>query len=292
MNKPVARLFAVVLLAVKPLHAQSSNPHSAAADVLFNDAMKLIAAGKHEQACLKLDASFRLDPAIVSLFRLAECYEKTGKLDVALSHYLTVVRMATDRAELGRAEFARKRAEAIQTRMPKPEPRPPKTTTDVKAQTPSENQPEKPLQSTASIDKPASVKPTPASAPKRVRQPMLTPQRIGALVAGGAGLVWVVVGTAFGARAFSTWAKVDPVCDGSGYDRCDLPAAKPVWQDASTSAGVSTAGFVAGGISLAAAGVLWFLPTNTPKDSSRQPSIRVIPIASQQILGAAFVGSL
>lgn len=302
MNKPVivlscaAWLAAAALIAVKPSYAQTPAPNVAAADILFKEAMKLVAAGNHEEACVKLDASFRLDPAIVPLFRLAECYENTGKLDAALSHYLTVVRMATDRAEHARAEYARKRAEAIQARRPKPETvpaqTPPQSPQEMKEEEPKAKQPlpEKPLQSTAQPDKPSPAQTVQAPARMRARDPVLTPRRIAALAVGGVGLVGIVVGSVSGARAFSTWKTMDSVCDGNGYDRCDLPTARPIWESASSAATLSTAGFVVSGIGLATAAVLWFLPTNTIENSSRQTGIRVAPLVDAQVQGVVLQG--
>ena len=57
------------------------------ADVLFNDAVELMKAGKFPQACPKLVASQRLEPRLGTLFTLAECHAHEGKIASAVARY-------------------------------------------------------------------------------------------------------------------------------------------------------------------------------------------------------------
>ena len=95
-------------------------------------------------------------------------------------------------------------------------------------------------------------------------------QRVLALAAGGVGVAGVVVGSIFGLIASSTWSQAQSDCGAAC--RANAPA-RSEESDARTAATVSTVGFVAGGIGLAAGAVLWF--TAPPATSRAASSARV-----------------
>ena len=66
----------LVLLVSGAVQAQPSAQDAAAARALFEQARKLLADGKPEQACPKLEESQRLDPGIGTLFNMADCHER------------------------------------------------------------------------------------------------------------------------------------------------------------------------------------------------------------------------
>ncbi|HLV22469.1 MAG TPA: hypothetical protein VKZ49_16360 [Polyangiaceae bacterium] len=68
-----------VLFGSPPLHAQSGAANQAAAEALFDQAMQLMQAGRHAEACPKLVESQKLDPAVGTLLYLADCYERTDR---------------------------------------------------------------------------------------------------------------------------------------------------------------------------------------------------------------------
>lgn len=69
----------------------------ALAETLFVEGRKLMAAGKHADACPKFEASNREDPSAGTLMNLAICYEKTGRTATAWATYKeTVVRAGTE----------------------------------------------------------------------------------------------------------------------------------------------------------------------------------------------------
>ncbi|HHH27793.1 MAG TPA: hypothetical protein ENK57_05530, partial [Polyangiaceae bacterium] len=57
------------------------------AEILFDQGLKDMLAGKYDTACPALAESFRLDPAPGALFTLAECEMGRGRLATAQTHY-------------------------------------------------------------------------------------------------------------------------------------------------------------------------------------------------------------
>jgi hypothetical protein len=89
----------------------------AIAEGLFDEGRKLLDEGKLEEACAKLEASNRMDPAVGTLLNLGDCNEKRGRLATAWSNFRAAASLANTRLDPTRAEFARKRAEALQPRL-------------------------------------------------------------------------------------------------------------------------------------------------------------------------------
>ena len=93
-------------------HAQSSN--QVAAEALFREARKLLDAGQFREACEKLEASRRLDPAAGTLLNLARCREKIGQTATAWATYHEAIRAAKAAGQRDREKAARERAEALE----------------------------------------------------------------------------------------------------------------------------------------------------------------------------------
>lgn len=60
-------------------HAAPTAADRAAAEVLFDDAVKLLESGNATAACPKLEESQRLDPGVGTLLYLADCYRTVGR---------------------------------------------------------------------------------------------------------------------------------------------------------------------------------------------------------------------
>jgi len=113
---------------------------------------------------------------------------------------------------------------------------------------------------------------TPAGSPQGAGAQPYTPpaetasglgtQKVLAIVAGGAGVVGVGLGTAFGLIAISKKSDAQSACP----DLCSTQDGVNKWSDAKSAANVSTVAFVVGGVALAGAATLWF--TAKPQASS------------------------
>jgi serine/threonine-protein kinase len=110
---PVAALVAALLLA-SPAAAQTTTAQKATAEAYFDDALRLMRAGSYNEACAKLEASQRLEPAVGTLLYLGECYEKRGRTASAWVTFRDAEALARATAQPQRAEMARVHAERLQ----------------------------------------------------------------------------------------------------------------------------------------------------------------------------------
>jgi hypothetical protein len=108
---------AVLLACNAPARAFAAGDDVATAQVLFDDARKLVAQHKYAEACPKLAESQRLAPAIGTEFNLADCWEHQGKLASAWASFLDVVDQTHKRGETQRETVARARAAAIEPKL-------------------------------------------------------------------------------------------------------------------------------------------------------------------------------
>lgn len=309
----------LVLCALTSLPTQAAaqgrkRPAAQRAQDLFDVAMKMIDAGDYKPACPLLEQSEQLDPGMGTRFRLAECYEKTGRLASAWRLFNDVAEAARIERAPDREQVARERAAALAPRLPRlvinvpPEvstligldvrfrgekifhdrwgtPLPAdlgEQTVEVKAsgkKTWSQTVNfEKPQQSQA-IDVPmledGQDEPAPALEPPPQEQPpprpedqgpflgvRWTPQRIGAVAAGGVGVLGFTLGTIFGASAASQWGDAQDTCAGGDFTRCS-PGGVAKAEDASAAATASTVSFVIGLAGFGAGAYLWF---TAPRD--------------------------
>ncbi len=104
------------LAAPRIAHAQSKSTASqqAAAEALFSDGKRLMAAGSVNEACAKFAESQKLDPGAGTLVNLAACYEKAGK---SASAWVTYVEAASEAERTGRKQWetqAKKKREELE----------------------------------------------------------------------------------------------------------------------------------------------------------------------------------
>lgn len=115
--------FAFVALAEpRSAAADTSAADSAAAQVLFDDAVRLMKSGKPaeiEQACPKLVESQRLDPGIGTLLNLGICYEAAGKTASSYGAYGDAAVMARNAGDKARQDESERRAKVMEARLSK-----------------------------------------------------------------------------------------------------------------------------------------------------------------------------
>ncbi|MDI1447910.1 hypothetical protein [Polyangium sp. 6x1] len=115
-----AALLAAIVLSTTMTAARAEEPTSARglgpverAEVLFARAMELTAEGHEMEACPMLEESLRLDAAMGTRYRLAECYEKTNRREAAYRLYTEVAIEARRAGMTDRESRARLRSEAL-----------------------------------------------------------------------------------------------------------------------------------------------------------------------------------
>lgn len=80
-------LAAALLVGGLTFAAEAAAEDVAAAKALFSEGLELMQAGNFEKGCPALRESYRLDPRIGTLFTLAECEAKWGRIATAVAHY-------------------------------------------------------------------------------------------------------------------------------------------------------------------------------------------------------------
>jgi hypothetical protein len=111
---PIAA-FVIALAVARP--AAANDP--AAAQVLFDQGRKLMAAERWSEACPKLEESQRLDPAGGTLLHLALCREREGKIATAWAIYQDALAQAKRDGRKDRAKIAQERIDALGPRLPR-----------------------------------------------------------------------------------------------------------------------------------------------------------------------------
>lgn len=109
-------IFAGLLLATPALGAEPRTD-PAAAESLFEEGRKLLDSGKVAEACAKFEASNRMDPAVGTLLNLGDCNERRGRLASAWGNYRAAQSLALTRNDSNRADFAKKKGDAIQPKL-------------------------------------------------------------------------------------------------------------------------------------------------------------------------------
>lgn len=98
-----------------PAHAGPAD--AAAAQSLFDDARRLMKAGRHATACPKLAESQRLDPGPGTQYHLADCYEHVGRTASAWALFLEVAAAARSAGNVDRERAARERAARLEPKL-------------------------------------------------------------------------------------------------------------------------------------------------------------------------------
>jgi hypothetical protein len=110
-HRRALRLFATLALLSTQLFSQPLAAQDVAtAETLFREGRELMKAGNLSAACEKFAASQKLDGSSGTLLNLADCHYKEGKVATAWGEFLAASRLARSQGNPGRSEEASKRA--------------------------------------------------------------------------------------------------------------------------------------------------------------------------------------
>jgi len=304
--------YALVILAVTARPALATP-----ADDAFKQGRELFKAGKFAEACTAFAESQRLDPSFGTNFNIAQCSEKVGKLATALAIYRD---LAANDTNPTRKAAAADLAAALAPRVPslqlQLEPRPTglevqldgapcpacaqgpfpvdvgphtivvrapgfreatTTATAVESKATGVRVRLEPSTSTDAPVQPALAAPDPA----RSRS---SRKRLGLYTTIGGSAV-LVTGAVFGVLARGKWADAKDVCGGrtTCADPVDTARATELGDAARSSANLSTALVIAGGV-IAAVGVVLYVTSPT------ESAVRVAGHASGDSAGVTLSG--
>ena len=117
-------LAAIGLAAGPAVADESGNPGAyseedlAAARALFEAGSNLLEAGSYEDACRTFEASLQRVDGLGTRGKLAECYEKLGRIASAWRAYRALAAAAKDRGDKLREQVAARRLKVLQPRLP------------------------------------------------------------------------------------------------------------------------------------------------------------------------------
>ena len=113
----VVAAFSLGAATLAPRVALAQSGDSAGAEALFREGRALITQGDVAGACAKFRESNRLDPAVGTVFNIADCEEKLGHLAQAWTLFQEVVQRLP--ANDDRHGIAEQRAAALEPRLPR-----------------------------------------------------------------------------------------------------------------------------------------------------------------------------
>jgi hypothetical protein len=304
-----------MLIAAAPAGAASAEDQ-AAAEVLYQDGKKLMAAGDYVQACLKLAESQHLDPGSGTALNLAECYERQGKLASSWAMFKDAETLAVNIGNTLRRDEARRRAALLEPRLSRLTivvPPALRSMTGLQVKRDGVAVGEGQWNSALPVDGGEHV--LEASAPGRrtwtsrvviqgsgsttVEVPPLAEgpmdagagaasfwsgRRIAGVTVGSVGLVGVIVGSAFGVSAINKNAQSRQQCSPMDPNFCNDTGVS-LRNDAKTSATISTTAVVLGGAAVATGVVLLAVPASATRSEAR---IELLPHAGGLVLRGRF----
>jgi hypothetical protein len=260
--------------------------------------------GRYDAGCPAIAESYRLDPRPGTLFTLAECEAKRGRVATAVSLYDDYLSQYARLPPEKQQQQGQRRAIALEQRkMLAPQvalltlllapDAPPETKVhrddhEVAAAAIGLALPVDPGSHAITIREPgrppfrlavtlASKQRKLITLPRAPEPPLLSNQRIGALVAGGIGVLGLLVGAAAGGATLAKKSTIKAHCDfPSDPGGCD-PTGLAASATAKTLSYVSTAGFVVGALGVGSGLALWFTDRSEGAATTAvvQPDVRL-----------------
>jgi tetratricopeptide (TPR) repeat protein len=117
---PTAALAIALSLGVSSAaKADAPTSNQSMAEVLFDEARNLLAAGRYAEACQKFAESQRLDPGGGTILNLALCYEKQGRIATAWATFREALGTARRDRRAERERLALEHLGALEPRLPR-----------------------------------------------------------------------------------------------------------------------------------------------------------------------------
>jgi tetratricopeptide (TPR) repeat protein len=290
-------------LVVALVAAAAAVAHAESADDYFKHGRELLKAGKFREACEQFEKSQALDPALGTLYNIAQCDAEIGKLATALAAYKDVVARDTNptrkqasteaiarleqrvphlvvHADSGTAVQLAGKPLALDTPIPidfgnhtvhaVPKAGSPidrSITIDQEGQTIEVSLKTTAVPSAHTVEpRHPTPPPSPAVAPSHRKT-----YAVATIAVGGAGLA---TGLVFGVLARSRWSDAKAICDGGTTcaSQADADAAAKLGSQARSRATLSTIFTIAGG-AVAATGIVLYV--TAPK--SHEVAIAAVP---------------
>jgi hypothetical protein len=110
-------LGAAWVIALGSRHAAAQNSQTAPAEDLYRQGQALLESGKVDEACTRFSQSYDMDAVAPTLFALASCHDKAGKVASAWSEYRRFLQSGDK--DSTRVKTAQERADALQTKLPR-----------------------------------------------------------------------------------------------------------------------------------------------------------------------------
>jgi tetratricopeptide (TPR) repeat protein len=102
------------LLGLAPVTARAVSP---AAEALFQDGRRLMAAGRTAEACARFTESYTQEASSGTLLNLALCHQTEGKTATAWAEYRTAARLARGQGREDRARAAEEKVAALEPKL-------------------------------------------------------------------------------------------------------------------------------------------------------------------------------
>jgi hypothetical protein len=100
-------------------HAEPTPTQKATAETLFQRGIELADSGRVADACTQFDASLQIDPALGTLFRLADCYDRIGRTASAWALFSEAQARAKAAEQGARERIAAERIANLEIRLSK-----------------------------------------------------------------------------------------------------------------------------------------------------------------------------
>jgi hypothetical protein len=300
--------------------AEPSAQELAAAEALFQEAKKLMSAGKYGQACPKLAESQRLDPGGGTLLTLALCHEAEGRAASAWAEFGEALTLALKDGRTDRASVAKDHAERLEPKLSRLTVRVPTSISVlegleisedgaplgraawgtalpvdpgehvIEAKAPGKKSwsrillvapaGDRQLLEIPTLEDEARVTPVVPEQRKEPPQPSSNGKRRAGWIVGAVGVTVLGGASYFGLRAIADHRTAREHCP---FSPCSDAAGVQANEDSSTEADLATVGFAVGGVAI---GVAAYLLLTTPPSKVASSGPRIIPVLTAEQKGA------